>query len=65
MIKKNNQEFIDDTRPFSVSMNKLNRERLLILMDIWEVNRSNVINRAVALAYNEMVRERKAKDPLA
>lgn len=62
--KKNDQEFIEDYRPFSVSMTKLNRERLLILMDMWEGNRSNVVNRCVALAYNTMIQKRKVNDPL-
>ena len=65
IIKKNDQEFIEDNRPFSVSMTALNRERLLVLMDMWEGNRSNVINRSIALAYNAMIQQRKAKDPLA
>lgn len=53
--------FIEGKTPISVSLTKLSRERLIILMDEWQSNRSATINHAINNAYLEMMRIKKAQ----
>lgn len=58
-IEQTLQDFIDDKRPISVALSEANRERVVILMNVDELSRSAVINKAISYYFAARVPDGK------